>query len=204
MLPGYAWIFPIGDGEFNVGCGLFDRERRAPAKGRGRAAANLRAIFARFTRDFPIARDLMARATSVTPLAGARLRCGLEGTSACGPGPVVAIGETIGATFPFTGEGIGKAMETGELAAEAVHDWLTGRDARALDEFPRRLASLAPRYTGYRIAERWLSRAWLTDFLARRVNASRFLHAAAAGILNETMDPRELFSVRGVVRSFVR
>src|SRR5205807_4321600 len=50
ILPGYAWIFPLGGGEYNVGCGVFER---------GAGRCNLRAIFRRFTEAFPPAAELL-------------------------------------------------------------------------------------------------------------------------------------------------
>ena len=38
---------------------------------------------------------------------------------------MLATGEAVGSTYDFSGEGIGKAMETGLLAARAI---LQGRD----------------------------------------------------------------------------
>jgi geranylgeranyl reductase family protein len=197
IVPGYGWIFPLGDGEFNVGCGVF---YRAGATGH----VDLRRLYARFVAEVPIARDLLAGATSTTPLRGARLRCGLEGSVAHRAGPVIAVGEAVGATFPFTGEGIGKAMETGSLGAEVVDAFLSSGDPGALAALPQRLAELAPRYLGYRAAERWLSRPWLNDLVARRARASHFMRDVLCGILNETADPRRVFSVGGLVRSLFR
>ena len=117
----------------------------------------------------------------------------------------MVIGEAIGATFPFTGEGIGKAMETGELAAEVASRALGEADFDHLKEFPQRLErELKPKFLGYQLAQDWLSRPWLNDLVARRIRKSRFLQELVQGIVNETVDPREVFSVRGLVRSFVK
>lgn len=197
ITPGYAWIFPLGAGEYNVGCGI-----RYRASG---ARVNLRKAYDIFIKNFPLAADLMRRAESVTPLQGAMLRCGLKGTRPLGPGNILVIGETIGATFPFTGEGIGKAMETGEIAADACHSALVTGDFSCLGEFPSRIErELGPKYLGYLLAEYWLSKPWFNDLVARRVRRSRYLQESIAGIVNETADPRETFSLRGVLRSFLK
>jgi geranylgeranyl reductase family protein len=195
IVPGYAWIFPLRDNEYNVGCGVFYRHGV-------RGDANLRSMFDRFVATFPEAREVMRAATATTPLKGAPLRCGLAGIEAPLVPRVLAIGETIATTFPFTGEGIGKAMETGELAAEALHEALSADDPRRLDHFPATVKQvLGPKYLGYRAAERWVSRPWVTDLLARRARRSHFLRRALADILNETIDPRTVFSVGGLARS---
>lgn len=197
ITPGYAWIFPLADGEFNIGCGANYRKPGIPR-------VNLREAFKFFMTSFPLAAEIMRHAESISPIRGAMLRCGLTGTRAYGPGNVLVLGESIGATFPFTGEGIGKAMETGEIAAEVAHEALASGDLSRLSEFPDRIErELKPKFLGYRIAENWFSRPWLNDFVARRIRSSRFLQELVAGIVNETVDPREVFSLRGMLRSFV-
>jgi geranylgeranyl reductase family protein len=197
MTPGYAWIFPLADGEFNIGCGVSYRNQSI-------SRVNLREAFKSFITSFPLAADIMRHAEAISPIRGAMLRCGLSGTRPHGPGNVLVLGESIGATFPFTGEGIGKAMETGEIASEVAHEALTSGDLSRLSEFPERIErELRPKFLGYRIAENWFSRPCLNDFVARRIRSSRFLQELVAGIVNETVDPREVFSIRGIIRSFV-
>lgn len=197
VLPGYAWVFPLAGGEFSVGCGIFHRGAR-------RSLPDLKHTFDRFAREFPLARELLQGATEVGPLRGAPLRCGLRGAAPVGVGPVLAVGETVGATFPFTGEGIGKALETGVLAAEALDGaFRSGRpdDVRRYAERVHR--ELRPKYWGYQIAEAWVRHPWLIDFMARRVLKSRHLQRAASGILTEATDPRKIFSFTGVLRSLL-
>lgn len=197
IAPGYGWVFPLGGGEFNIGCGVFYRNGEKPR-------VNLREVFHAFAGQFPIAKEVITYATGVSSLQGATLRCGLAESGPPDISRVIAIGETIGATFPFTGEGIGKAMETGWLAAEVVDQALIAGDIKLLSSFwPRVELELKPRFLGYEIAENWLSRPWLSDLLARRIVKSKFLQESVAGILNETVDPRSVFSLRGIVRSFL-
>jgi geranylgeranyl reductase family protein len=197
VTPGYAWIFPLGKGEYNVGCGVFSRRTNA-------RSVNLRTLFEQFCGEFPAMRDLMQGATEQTPLKGAPLRCGLTGVAPKVPGRVLPIGETIGATYPFSGEGIGKAMETGEIAAQTVDEaFRTGR-FDVMENFGARVeADLGRMYRGYRVAEDWMSKTWLLDIIARRARRSRFMRKAIAGVLNETIDPSPIFSLRGIVRSLI-
>ena len=198
ITPGYAWIFPLGKQEFNVGCGF--TYKRKQNEGR-----NLREVFHNFMKSFPLAKEIMKRAESVTPLKGARLRCGLKGTMPKGKANILVIGESIGATFPFTGEGIGKAMETAEIAAKLAHKALSSLNFKCLDRYTSDLEKeLRPRYLGYQIAETWFSNPWVNDFMARRIQRSRYLQEAISGLVNETVDPRKIFSARGVLRSFFR
>ncbi|HET8650318.1 MAG TPA: NAD(P)/FAD-dependent oxidoreductase [Gemmatimonadales bacterium] len=196
ILPGYAWIFPMGDGEYNVGCGVFYQRRRQPE-------VNLRKMLDRFWNEFPPAKLLRAAGQAPGPLSGARLRCGLRGVAPRVSRCIVAAGEMLGTTFPFTGEGIGKAMASGAICARQIAAALNGNDA-ALDAIAPLLdRELRPQYRGYEVAERWLSRGWLADLLARRVTRSPRLHERVTGILNETVNPQAVFSLRGLVPSLL-
>ena len=194
IVPGYGWIFPLPGGIYNVGVGVVDDGSHE--------TPDLRALFERLCSDVPEVRALLEGATSMEPLRGARLRCGLEGSRARGPGHVVAVGEQIATTFPFTGEGIGKAMESGEMAAEHVGLLLETGDARHLDGYARRIdRELRPRFRGYALAQRWLATPWLNDLVAWRLRKAGYLRDAVRGIVNESVDPAEVFSWRGMVRS---
>ncbi len=197
VVPGYAWIFPMGNHEYNVGCGAFNPRLV-------RNGLNLRVMFDRFCAEFPTMINLMKCATRQSQIRGAPLRCGLTGVAPVVPGRVLAIGETIGATYPFSGEGIGKAMETGEIAARIVHEAFSANDFSVLREFGSRVkADIGDMYRGYKVAEGWMSRTWLLNFLARRARRSRFLQKAIAGVLDETVDPGPIFSMRALFRSFL-
>jgi flavin-dependent dehydrogenase len=196
VVPGYGWIFPMGDHEYNVGCG-----RRLP---HGHPHhVNLNKAFKNFIDAFPLARDLMRQSQRSTPLRAAPLRSDFEGVAPYVSGPIVAVGETIGTTLPFTYEGIGKAMESGQRAAEAIRDALDSGDPNHLSQYRHQMESeLRPRYRGYRKAEKWLSRPWLNNFMLNRYRKSNYAKEVLAGIVAETRDPQEIFSLSGILKSF--
>ena len=211
ILPGYAWIFPVaaeadGSTTYNVGCGVvLDGAGEGAAGGEGRT---LRPMLGRFLAEFPEGRALAAAEVGRGEVRGALLRCGLEGAAPWRGGAVLAAGEAIGATFPLTGEGIGKAMETGELAAEAMLAALTAPDAAAARAALARYASrldreLRPKYRGYALAERWMARPWLADLVLRRAARRPRVRAAMTGILQETVDPARVFSLGGALRALI-
>jgi len=198
IAPGYAWIFPLGDREYNVGCGAFLAHE-------GRARINLRQTFTKFVSQTAVARPVMRSGRVMTRLEGARLRAGLDGAVVNGPERIIPIGETIGTTYPFTGEGIGKAMETGTMAAEQIHEALRTDNVDPLRRLSSRIErELTPQYRGYLVAQRWLSNPWLTDLLAARVRLGRSLLETVAGVINETADPREVFSWRSLTPGWFR
>lgn len=198
VAPGYAWIFPLGNQEYNVGCGVFFGRN-------GRATVNLREAFSRFVTKAAVARSVMRSGTVTTRLKGARLRAGLRGGVPDRWTRIVPIGETIGTTYPFTGEGIGKAMETGSLAAKQIHLALTKGSTAPLAELASKIErDLEPKYRGYLAAQHWLSRPWLTDLLAIRVRLDESLQETAAGIMNETVDPSTVFNWRNLAPGWLR
>jgi geranylgeranyl reductase family protein len=192
---GYAWIFPLGNGQYNVGCGLSPRPSRR---------VDLGHTLDLFLERSPVARELRNSMISQSSVAGAVLRAGLRGAPLRRPANVLVVGEAIGATFPLSGEGIGKAMQTGEWAAAAVADALVAGDLSLLSSYEKRVAALRPLYGGYDVAQRWLARPWLNDTIAALVRGSPAVIQQLEGILSETVDPRRVFSLRGVWRMITR
>lgn len=201
LRPGYGWIFPTGNDVYNIGVGaFFDRKG-----GQAGPDANLRQVFDAFTRCHAPARELMAGGTLVGELKGAPLRCTLEGARYGRPG-LIAVGEAIGSTYDFTGEGIGKALETGLLAAEAI---LAGWSAQAPEaqvraDYARRLEQLKPRFDLYQKANRINRHPWLVDLVIARAGKNARLRERMSGVLNETSNPGHLLSLHGLIKLFVK
>jgi geranylgeranyl reductase family protein len=201
--PGYGWIFPCRDGVFNIGVGIADSHDAQRNGKLAKREINLRQVFDDFVRVYAPARELLDAGEWVSPLKGAPLRCTLEGARYSRPGLMV-IGEAAGSTYSFSGEGIGKAMETGILAAEAL---LAGR-AQMLDEtqvratYEAALRALKPRFDLYAKANKVNRHPWLADLLIWRAKKSERLLRRMSGVLNETSNPGHLVTVKGIVRLF--
>jgi flavin-dependent dehydrogenase len=116
---------------------------------------------------------------------------------------VLAAGEAIGTTYAFTGEGIGQAMASGLAAAECVSEALERADFARLAGFEQQLRVSRKLHKGYQLAERWLSHSWLGDMLARLARRNQRLRLRLGGILGESVDPREVFSLRGLITAMV-
>ena len=196
ILPGYAWIFPLKDHEYNVGCGISLSRHQA-------TKINLRKIFFNFIEEFPLARELMRQSRGVTALQRAALRCDFEGVYPVVYGSIVAVGETIGTTLPFLAEGIGKAMESAKIAADAIDAALAAENSDMLVQYSRQIESeLKPRYHSYRLAEKWIARPVIGDYVLSRFGKSKFAQNVLAGIVDETRVPSELFSLKGILKTF--
>lgn len=203
LSPGYGWIFPCRDGVFNIGVGIADSHDEHRNGKLTKREGNLRDVFDAFTRLYAPARELMEGGEWVSPLKGAPLRCTLEGAKFSRPGLIVT-GEAAGSTYSFTGEGIGKAMETGILAAEAI---AAGRaqgkgDAEVRTAYEAALRALKPRFDLYARANMVNRHPWLADLLIWRAKKSERLLRRMSGVLNETSNPGHLVTFKGFVRLF--
>jgi geranylgeranyl reductase family protein len=189
-IPGYGWIFPMRDNEYNVGCGIL-----SPNRVRKRAI-NLREKFKIFLDSFPLARDLMQQSDQTSAPRAATLRYDFEGAYPFVNGPIVAVGETIGTTLPFLGEGVGKAMESGQRAAEAISAALDKDDLSEIRRYGHSMESeFKSRYRGYRTAEKFLARPWMNDFLLSRFGKSKYAKDILAGIIAETRNPQNYYNI---------
>jgi geranylgeranyl reductase family protein len=129
-LPGYGWIFPVGDGTVNVGVGLLSTFS-------GWKDVNTSHLMDAFCETAP-ERWGISPATSCGPPTGGKLPTGGSVGPKVGPTWLV-VGDAAGSVNPFNGEGISVAYETGRLAAQAVDEALRTRDGLALQGYPARL-----------------------------------------------------------------
>ena len=202
LRPGYGWIFPCRDGVFNVGVGVANSHRSGADGRHNKLDVNLRQMFASFCEFYEPARALLAGGELQGPLKGAPLRCTLQGAAFSRPGLLVT-GEAAGSTYSFTGEGIGKAMETGLLAAETV---LAGRhadDDAVRSRYEAALRALQPRFALYERANGINAHPWLADLVIWRAQRSARLRERMSGVLKETSNPGTLLSLKGVKRLFL-
>ncbi|MEV0717747.1 geranylgeranyl reductase family protein [Asanoa sp. NPDC050611] len=141
LLPGYGWIFGMGDGRVNVGLGVLNS---SAAFGK----TNYRRMLTEWLGATPPEWGMNDEANADGPILGAALPMGFNRVPHYTRG-VLLVGDSGGMVNPFNGEGIAYAMESGELAAEVVAQALgrTGADReRALAVYP---AELKARYGGY-------------------------------------------------------
>jgi geranylgeranyl reductase family protein len=130
VLPGYGWIFPVGDGRVNVGIGLLSTFNQWKE-------VNTSKLMDDFVAWAPESWDIRP-STSCGPPTGGRLPMGLSVGPNAGPTWLV-VGDAGGAINPFNGEGIAYAYETGRLAADVLHAALVSGDGLALRSYDVRL-----------------------------------------------------------------
>jgi len=111
LLPGYGWIFGMGDGTSNVGLGLLNT---STAFGN----TDYRALLKRWLRSMPEEWGYVEE-NRTEPVRGAALPMGFNRTPHYHRGLLLA-GDAAGMVNPFNGEGIAYAMESGEILARVV------------------------------------------------------------------------------------
>jgi flavin-dependent dehydrogenase len=145
----------------------------------------------------------MKHGTVAGPLKGAPLRTGMEGGLFSRPGLFV-VGEGAGLTYSFSGEGIGKAVQSGIIAARIAlrHERSDEALRTAAREYAQTLvAEFAGRFRAYRRMQQWLAYPAFANFLTRRANAGTFVRTQLQSLFEDTGNPNDLLSVSGLIRS---
>ncbi len=198
IAPGYMWIIPVGEELYNVGCGVIN----LPHINTSRLLRQAEQFIAEESEH---GRRLIAQGEPVTPTHGAALRCQLIGMPPVSKGRILAVGEIMGTTFPFTGEGIGKALESGKLAATVIDRAIRRQNYHIASDYSTVVdTELRPQYRGYIRAQRWLTRPAINDFLAKRLQQSPYLQQQFAHFMAQTGDPRRVFALGEIVKSYFR
>ena len=108
--PGYGWIFPLGDGTVNLGCGALSTDAR-PAK------VNTKKLLAHYAREQSADWGLgepQEVTSALLPMGGAV-------SNVAGPNWAL-IGDAAACVNPLNGEGIDYGMETAVMAVELLAD----------------------------------------------------------------------------------
>jgi flavin-dependent dehydrogenase len=131
LLPGYGWIFGVGDGTSNVGLGVLNS---SSAYGK----VDYRALLRRWVATMPPEWEY-SDGTQVGAIRGAALPMGFNRTPHYKDG-LLLVGDAGGMVNPFNGEGIAYAMESARIASEIVAQALSRPDdasrQRALQAYP--------------------------------------------------------------------
>ncbi|SCE65466.1 geranylgeranyl reductase family [Micromonospora viridifaciens] len=142
LLPGYGWIFGLGDGRVNVGLGVLNS---SAAFGK----TNYRRLLTDWLANTPEDWGMTDEANAEGSILGAALPMGFNRVPHYTRN-VLLVGDSGGMVNPFNGEGIAYAMESGELAAEVAVQALArpagAERERALQAYPQELKA---RFGGY-------------------------------------------------------
>jgi len=111
LLPGYGWIFGMGDGTSNVGLGLLNTSLAF-------GNTDYHALLRKWLEGMP-AEWGFTEENRTQPIRGAALPMGFNRTPHYYQG-LLLVGDAGGMVNPFNGEGIAYAMESGEILARTI------------------------------------------------------------------------------------
>ena len=141
LLPGYGWVFGVGDGTSNVGLGILNTTKAWQT-------TNLRKLLDDWTGSMP-SEWQFSEEYATGPMRSGALPMGLNRQPHYSRG-MLLVGDAGGVVNPFNGEGIAYAMETGRMAAEAAVQALARpagpQREHALEGYA---SALKARYGGY-------------------------------------------------------
>jgi len=135
LLPGYGWIFPLGDGTANVGLGSVSSTAKA-------TQLDYRSLLATWMRNAPAEWGFTSE-NQVGPVRGAALPMAFNRKPIYQRG-LLLVGDSGGMISPFNGEGIAYGLQAGRIAADVVSQALVRGTAaqreRTLATYPKRMA----------------------------------------------------------------
>ncbi len=137
QLPGYGWIFPVGDGTVNTGVGLLSHHH-------GNDPQSIRELFDKWLSQIPETWAVDTDSGEGEP-EGGRLPMGASVRPRSGPNWVV-VGDAAGSVNPFNGDGVEPALSNGRLAASVINDAIRTGDGLELRRYEKQLASSYDHY----------------------------------------------------------
>ncbi len=192
-LPGYGWIFPVGDGTVNVGIGLLSTFRDWKS-------VNTSHLMTEWAATAPAYWGL-SDDTKVGEPTGGRLP--MAGSVGPKSGPTfLVVGDAGGLINPFNGEGIDYAYETGRLAADVLDEALRTRSGLALQRYEQTLnAEFELYYKVARLFVQLIGRPALMRELTRVGMHSKTLMEWALAIMANLLKPDELGPAEAVYKT---
>ena len=141
LLPGYGWIFGVGDGTANVGLGILNTSSAFQQ-------VDYKSLLRTWLDHTPPEWGLREH-NQTAPIRGAALPMGFNRTPHYAGG-LLLVGDAGGMVNPFNGEGIAYAMESGEMAADVITQALSRTSDRARERTLQGYGgALQARYGGY-------------------------------------------------------
>jgi len=123
LLPGYFWIFPLPNGEANVGISMSSETVR-------KKKVNMKKLLINILQHDPIFQERFRDAEIISAIEGYCLPLSSKKRKLSGP-RYMLVGDAAYMVDPFTGEGIGNALHTGRLAAQHAAATLKKNDFSA-------------------------------------------------------------------------
>lgn len=188
IIPGYFWIFPLDNGMVNVGIGMREDFIK-------KGHRDLKALLESCIRDNPLFKERFADATEVPgtqkgwilPLGSKRRKLSGEGWA--------VVGDAGGLIDPFSGEGIGNALVSGQLAAKQIDLALSngGATAKALAPYDKAVwDTIGDELDRSYAMQRLGRRKWLLNLVVAKAARSELIQARLSEMLSDREDTEAL------------
>ena len=110
LIPGYFWIFPVGNGEANIGLGMITKDMQEKK-------VNLREATLRTIKENPLFKERFKNAVALEDVKAWNLPIASHHRKCYGNG-FLLLGDAASLIDPLSGEGVGNGMISGKIAAE--------------------------------------------------------------------------------------
>ncbi len=191
LIPGYFWIFPLPDGEANVGLGMIISDMQEKK-------INLKQAVLDEIQKNPLFKDRFAGAQIVDDVKGWTLPVASYRRKSYGNG-FLLLGDAASLIDPLSGEGVGNAMISGKLAAETVIEALKKNkfDEKLLKKYDKALWNTIKDEikTSYRVQRLGKKFPKLIDKLMKKCNESEEFRKEMEHLLPYTGGRKKIGSV---------
>jgi len=178
ILPGYFWIFPLPNGLTNVGVGVLSERIR-------KKKLNLREEMLSAIKNNPHLRRRFSNATLIDTIQGWGIPMGMKRERVSGDNFMLT-GDAASLVDPFTGEGIGNALYSGMLAAQAAQEALHAdkADAAFLEKHydDKLFGKIGAELKTSALLQRMCHYPWLFRFVLNKAYNSPTLNHAIQGM----------------------
>ena len=179
LLPGYFWIFPLPDNRANVGLGVLTKQIK-------KKNINLKRTLQKILNERDGIKDRFKNARPVDEIRGWGLPLGSSRRRLSGE-RFLLIGDAGSLIDPLTGEGIGNAFQSAQVASKIIERALIARDfsEEYLFEYDRKLYSELKDELKLSEYIQWLvQRQWLFNFVFNRLHNNQSLQEVFTGMLS--------------------
>jgi len=172
LLPGYFWIFPSSRGQVNAGFGMLQSQV-------SERKVNLNQVFERLVTSHPLLAPRFKDARLASKAEAHTLPLGSYQLNRSGD-RYVLLGDAAFLVDPFSGEGIGNAMASGEIAAEILTGSFTKNDfsAQVLGAYDARIRRrFSQEFKTTSVMQRLARSAWLFNMVVDKARKNADLRA---------------------------
>jgi geranylgeranyl reductase family protein len=195
LLPGYFWIFPLPNGQANVGLGILSSEV-------SKRKLNLKEELNQLIQSVPSLKNRFHNATALEKPQGFGLPIGSKKRPVSGD-RFLLLGDAASLIDPFTGEGIGNAIRSGRIASDHIIKAFENQNFTAIfnKQYDRLIYhKMWNELTISRKLQKLLKYPKLFNFVVKKANHNSSVRTLLTSMLDNVDLKRELVKPRFYLR----